>query len=351
MNLATRYALLILSVLLTLAGGTAVYLYKNLRPMPQGDPVIVTIPPGISSRAIGELLEDKQLIRDGRLFAYYVRYQGVGNRLQAGTYRFTPGQSLSEIVSQLKHGDTYEHTLTVTIPEGFTVEQIAARLAEKKLVDKEKFLQEVNRGDFPFEFVKQIPKKNGVKYRLEGYLFPQTYVFDTKMTEHEIIARMLAQFEKEFAEEWKRELKRRGLSIHKAVILASIVEREVAVAKERKTVAGVLYNRLRDGMPLQVDATIQFALGKQKERLTYKDLRIDHPYNTYLHAGLPPGPIANPGKSALEAVVYPEKHNFYYYVTKKDGSQEHYFSQTYAEHQRKIALSRMNQAGRKSQAQ
>jgi UPF0755 protein len=151
---------------------------------------------------------------------------------------------------------------------------------------------------------------------------------------------MLKQFSVEFDKSLYPLLDERGLSLHEAVTFASIIEREVRVDKERAMVAGVYYNRLTQGLLLQADATVQFALGEQRDIITYKDLEIDNPYNTYRYKGLPPGPIAAPGKRAIEAVIYPETHDFLYYVTKKDGTGEHYFSKTYQEHLRNIALSK-----------
>ncbi|HDR67528.1 MAG TPA: endolytic transglycosylase MltG, partial [Bacteroidaceae bacterium] len=146
----------------------------------------------------------------------------------------------------------------------------------------------------------------------------------------------------EWKAEWTTEIEKKNMSIHDIVTLASIVEREVVVDKERPIVAGVFYNRLKDDWNLQSCATVQFILGKQKDRLTFDDLEIKNPYNTYVNQGLPPGPIGNPGRKSLEAAVYPAEHDYYFFVTKKDNSGEHYFSRTFAEHQKYNAKSRGN---------
>ncbi|WP_126427881.1 endolytic transglycosylase MltG [Brevibacillus marinus] len=346
-SLARRIVIVLLALLLLLvmAGGAgAYYVYQQLQPVSAGEaPAVkqVKIPSGSSVREIARLLEEAGLIRDATVFSYYVQAKGVGSRLQAGEYRFEVGAPLDQLLAKMVNGDVVKNTVRFTIPEGWTVEQIANALAEKGLVDKQEFLREVNEGDFSqFAFVREIPAAAGRKYRLEGYLFPETYEVEKGASEHEIIARMLAQFEKELQPQWREALKERQMSIHEAVTLASIVEREVVVDAERPIVAGVFYNRLRDQWLLESCATIQFILGKQRERILYEDLQVDSPYNTYLHPGLPPGPIASPGRASLAAVVQPAQHDYYFFVTKKDGSSEHYFSRTYEEHLARDAKSR-----------
>lgn len=339
-----RWVLLLGMFLVLAAGGAAFYVYTQLQPAEaQKESVNVVIPSGASVREISGLLENAGVIRNAELFSLYVRYKGVSSQLKAGEYSFTPGQSNDDIIAAMVEGNVVERAARFTIPEGWNVEQIADHLASKGLVDREVFLREVNYGSFPdFPFVAQIPQNEQRTYRLEGYLFPETYEVKEGASEREIIAMMLAQFQKEWKDEWTEELKAKHLTMDQAVVLASIVEREVVVDKERPIVAGVFYNRLRDNWPLQADATVQFVLGKQKERLTYEDLKVDSPYNTYTNPGLPPGPIANPGRESLAAVIYPEEHDYYFYVTKKDGSSEHYFARTLAEHNQNNAKSKQN---------
>ncbi|MCF6093996.1 endolytic transglycosylase MltG [Microaerobacter geothermalis] len=324
-------------------GGGAYYVYNNLQPVDRGEPILVTIPKGAASSDIGQILYNHGLIRNALVFKYYIRMKGVDNQLQAGQYQFTPGESMDDLIRKLKNGDIYVETITFTIPEGLKVDEIADLLANKGLVNREKFLELVNTGSFDYEFINNIPKNKNRKYRLEGYLFPETYELEKGATEYDIINRMLAQFEKEFKPEWLEELKKRKITLDEAVTLSSIVEREVKVDKERERVAGLFFNRLEIGMALQSDATVQYALGKQKEIVTYADLEIDSLYNTYKYPGLPPGPISSPGRNSLKAVVYPEKNDFLYFVTKKDGSGEHYFAKTFAEHRKNIAKSKEEQ--------
>lgn len=322
------------------AAGAFYYYQESLQPTEPGPAVVVDIPPGSSTQRIAEILKENNLIRDSRTFVFFVRTSGKGSQLKAGQYEFTPGDSVDSLLSKMVMGEVYERTIQFTIPEGWTVPQIAMFLAEKGWVNEEKFLQEVNNGEFEFNFVHEIPLDKRLGYRLEGYLFPKTYEVKEGATEAEIIQRMLAQFQSEWDPAWSEELKQKGMSIHEAVTLASIVEREVMVETEQAKVAGVYFNRLATDMLLQADATVQYALGKQKDIVTYKDLELDHPYNTYRYKGLPPGPIASPGRAALHSVVEPEKHGYFFYVTKKDGSGEHYFSETYQQHLKNIALSK-----------
>lgn len=335
-------ALLMLIVLA--AGGAAWYVYQQLQPV-TGEQIAknVVIPSGTSVRGIGQLLEEQGLIRDAELFNYYVKYKGVGPKLKAGEYQFTTGQAIDEMLTAMVEGDTVVSAMRFTIPEGWNVEQIADHLAKEGIVEKADFLKEVNEGDFPeFPFVAAIPDHADRKHRLEGYLFPETYEVDKDATAHDVVSRMLAQFQKEWKPEWTEQLKQYNLTMDEAVNLASIVEREVTVDKERPLVAGVYYNRIRDKWPLQADATVQFILGKQRDRLTFEDLKVKSPYNTYTNPGLPPGPIANPGRASLEAVANPAKHDYFFYVTKKDGTSEHYFSKTLKEHEANDRKSRGN---------
>jgi UPF0755 protein len=326
-------------------GGVSYYIWNGLQPIEDGagKKKVVEIPPNSSTGEIGKILEKNNLIKDAWLFSLYVKLRGNASQLQAGKYQFTVGQSIDQFLSKMSKGEIYKDTITVTIPEGFTVEQIATRLAEKGLVKKDVFLREVNTGKFPQEIVKSIPADKRIKYRLEGYLFPDTYELKKGSTEHAIIERMLERFEEVWNPAWEDKLKQHKLTKHQAITLASIVEREVRAEEERKKVAGVYFNRLAKQMPLQADATVQYLFKKQKDRVMYDDLKINNPYNTYKIKGLPPGPIASPGEAALDAVVNAEKHNYLFYVTKKDGTGQHYFAATYQDHLKNITKSKSNQ--------
>jgi len=328
------------------AAGTALFIINGLQP-PQASPekVQFTIEQGMSSGEIARLLEDKGLLRNAAVFTYYLLYKNEGHRFQAGTYEMNPGLKPDEIIAKLNAGEVVaEETIRFTIPEGYTVMQIADKLAQEGIVDKAKFLALTARPElFQASSLRHIPEDAPLKNKLEGYLFPETYELKKGSTEEDIIRRMSAELDEKLAElpdGWERRLEKLGLSIHQLLTIASLIEREVVVDKERPIVAGVIYNRLAKNMPLQIDATVQYALEEHKERLYYKDYyETDSPYNTYKIIGLPPGPIASPGLESIRAALYPEKTSYFYYVTKKDGSNEHLFAETLSEHEANIAKS------------
>ncbi len=250
---------------------------------------------------------------------------------------------MDELIEQLKDGRVYLESERFTIAEGLSVEQIGAHLAEKGLVNQEQFLKLINEGDFSdIPFVADIPEVKDRKYRLEGFLFPETYEVFKGATEEEIIRTMLKQFDKEIQPEWKEELEKQNRSLYDVITLASIVEREAVVNEERSIIAGVFHNRIREGWLLQSCATVQFVLGKQRDRLLFEDLEVKSPYNTYINPGLPPSPIASPGRASVEATLFPDKHDFFFFVTKKDGTGAHHFARTFKEHQKNDAQSRGN---------
>lgn len=256
-----------------------------------------------------------------------------------------PGMSHDEIIAKLNAGDTVpEETIRFTIPEGFTVEQMAKHLALLGYVNPDTFLELIQQPEqFSSQVVEQIPDHPDIKFRLEGYLFPETYELKSDADEREIIERMLKELERKLEQlpsDWRERMEERGLDLHQLLTIASLVEREVVLDEERPIVAGIIYNRLERGMMLQIDATVQYLFEEQKEIVEYRHLEIDDPYNTYQNFGLPPGPIASAGLKSIEAALYPEETPYLFYVTRKDGSGGHYFAETYEEHQRNIELSK-----------
>lgn len=323
-------------------GGGFFYIQSQLAPpVATGQAVPVEIPQGYGAGEVSQLLEEEGLIRNSTLFSFYLALNGQNDQLKAGKYSFTQGMSLNQIASVLVGGEKKSNTLTFTIPEGFTLEQIADLLAKNRILDKEAFLKEADSGVFESDLLAGLPQDAGLKHRLEGYLFPDTYEVFQGATPHEVIDSMLKQTSAVLKPEWREQMKKRGLNIHQTLTIASLIEREAQAPKERPLISGVISNRLKADPPmkLQIDATVQYALGKQKETLLFKDLEIDSPYNTYKIQGLPPGPIAASGKSAIEAALFPELHDFYFYVTKNDGTGEHFFANSFAEHEQNIARS------------
>lgn len=293
-------------------------------------PLRVTIPQGTSGAEIAKILADKNLIRNESFFRLLIRWEGAGKNLKAGEYELSPTLNPRQLIKLLTSGDVYENYVRVTIPEGYTIRQITHLLDKEGIIERERFLELIEKGDFPFHYISDIPQE--VNYRLEGYLFPDTYYFSREASEEEIIRRMLERFNDITEGEIKEQAQKLGLSLHEIVTLASLIEREALLAEERELIAGVFYNRLEKGMLLGSCATVQYILGEPKANLTTKDTQIPSIYNTYLHAGLPPGPIASPGKDSLLAAVRPRETDFLYFRARDDGS--HVFSRTLAEHNR-----------------
>ncbi|GAW94215.1 aminodeoxychorismate lyase [Calderihabitans maritimus] len=289
--------------------------------------VAVFIRPGSTAGEIARLLREKEIIRSKVVFELYARIKNLDKNLQAGEYIFSPNQSVPEIVAKLVRGDV--KTYSFTIPEGYTVEQIASMLAKMGLVDEEKFLQLAREGDFPYSFLQGGENAN---YRLEGFLFPDTYNVPKGLTEEKIIELMLRRFAEVYTPELRRRATYLGFTDREIITLASIIEKEAKLDAERPLVSAVFHNRLERNMRLQSCATVQYLLEEPKEVLTYDDLNIESPYNTYRHEGLPPGPIGSPGRASIEAALYPSDVPYLYFVAKKDGS--HIFSTTLTEHNR-----------------
>lgn len=337
--------MVILVSILLIAAVSLYFMYNNLLepvdPAATDDYRIVEIPSGANTAAIATILRSGGLIQNERVFRFYVQRRDLGQSLVAGTYRLSPSMSLGRIADIIRSGDVHAVTSWFTIPEGFTVEQIAQRLADAGLVDRENFLHlarqpsEAIMQQFPFL---QEVNNPDIYYLLEGYLFPDTYEVFTDAGEEAIITLMLHRLAQVIDEEHRQRITEIGSSMHEVLTLASIVEREGRVAHERSRIAGVFLNRLDVGQRLESCATIQYILGETREFLFYRDLQIPSPYNTYLHAGLPPGPIAAPGEASIVAVLYPEDTDYFYFNYKYDSSGEHYFSRTLAEHNRNVQI-------------
>ncbi|MFZ5641885.1 MAG: endolytic transglycosylase MltG, partial [Bacillota bacterium] len=258
------------------------------------------------------------------------RSQGLAAKMQAGEYSLNTGMSVPEIIRRITGGEV--DTLVFTIPEGYNLKQITDTLVGKGLVDRARFTELLAGGNFNYDFLQGLPA--GEK-RLEGYLFPDTYHINKGTTEEEIMNIMLARFAREITPEFKQKAGALGLTLHQAVTLASVIEREAAKDEERPRVAAVFLNRMKKGWKLESCATVQYALGTNKTRLLYKDLQVESPYNTYKYKGLPPGPIAAPGRASLLAAVNPAKEDYMFFVVSEEG--QHVFSRTIQEHNRNKA--------------
>ena len=293
---------------------------------------LIIIPPDATAGDVGELLEKNQLVRSGKVFTYWARFQGQDGELKAGGYRLPDGFSVPQLLQELVSG-RYE-LQKFTIPEGYNTVQIANLLEANELADPVRFRQLAADADFPFDFLADLPQNEN---RLEGYLFPDTYQIVRGVDEYAIIKMMLDRFTEEITElTFPMQVAGREMSLHEIVTVASMIEREALHDSDKPLIAGVIYDRLNINMRLQIDATVQYALGEVKPRLLYSDLEIDSPYNTYKINGLPPGPIAMPGSMALKAAMQPATdRGYYYYLAMPNGY--HVFSKTLDEHNRNKA--------------
>ncbi len=281
---------------------------------------VFEVPYGTSLRQVGVELHKRGIIRSGLIFEVYVRLNPEKRMVKAGRCQLGPGMNLFQIVKELRRGIPGQ--IRITIPEGLTAKEIANLFSVKGIANQDRFLALLK----DTKFISGIMGE-GWKVTPEGYLFPDTYNFSLNATEEEIITKMLNRFIEVFDAEVGNVT---PLQKREILIIASIVEKEAQKASERGIIAGVFYNRLRRGYPLQSCATVLYALGKHKERLYYKDLEVVSPYNTYLYSGLPPGPIASPGLASIKAAASPAKVDYLYFVAKPDGG--HIFSSTYQQH-------------------
>ncbi len=288
------------------------------------DVVQITVNRGATTSSIGTTLMEAELIQSEMVFKMAAKELGADGKMQAGDYELSKSMSTDEIIEKLVSGDVVLNTFTFTIPEGFELKDITTRLVEEGYVNQAKF-EEALMKSYDYRFLEGQDS-------LEGFLFPDTYEMKIGATEDEIVIRMLDRFDEIFKDEYYGRLDELGMTMNQLVTLASIVEREAQAKEEFPIVAGVFHNRIEDGMLLQSCATVQYILGERKARLTYDDIAIDSPFNTYINAGLPPSPIASPGKLALESALFPEEHNYYYFVVKKGGNGTHVFSETLAGH-------------------
>lgn len=323
--------LLLLFVLIGVLATAGLFFYVSQQlsaPTIEGQ-MKLTIDVGETPRQVADNLEELQIIRNADVFYYWMRYFDNPADIKAGEYLIERPMETKEVLDLLKKGTVKDDSIRLTIPEGLKVDEIIGILVENNLGSSETYqkLCKENFGDYDF-----LPEaiSSEAEYLLEGYLFPDTYDFFIDASEEDVLNKLLMRFHEIYSEEFQARAAELGYSDYQIVTMASIVEKEAKLDSERATIAGVFYNRLEMGMALQSCATIQFLFEEPKERLFNSDLEIKSPYNTYQSVGLPPGPIASPGRKSLEAALWPEKHKYLYFVANDDGS--HDFNVTFSEH-------------------
>ena len=326
-----RLLLLILVIALTIVGGGLALLimrvnqpYKGF----EGPEQFVEVPTGSGVAAIGRRLAQAGVVRDPVTFRYAVWLIGGAKTLKAGEYRFDRAMTPQEVARKLARGDVYLRQ--ITFREGLSIRDMAALFEEQGFGPRQALVDAASRPD-------AIRGLDPAAVDLEGYLFPDTYALPRRATAAALVQMMVTRFQKQVGGDLPQRAAAAGMSVHEAITLASIVEKETGKPEERPLVAAVYTNRLKIGMGLQCDPTVIYALqraGRDTKNLTREDLQYDSPYNTYRYAGLPPGPIASPGKASIDAALKPAAVPYLYFVSRNDGS--HAFATTLAEHNKNV---------------
>jgi UPF0755 protein len=309
------------AIALAFIGGLAAAWLLAARPDPTGRPVRVVIPRGASFRVAADSLGARGVVGSTTALRVWAKLKGRDRAIKPGTYEFRPGQSWASLVDALESGKGVVRVMTVV--EGWELRQIVPQLARVLEVPRDSVEAAVR--DTALLHRLDVPTST-----LEGYLFPATYTFGAGTSARDAVGQMVARFEAAWRPEWDARLQALALDRHDVVTLASIVEREARRPEERPVIAAVYYNRLKKGMPLQSDPTVEYALGRRGMRMLYRDLEVASPYNTYRNAGLPPGPIGVPGVPSLAAAAQPANVPYLFFVAHPDG--HHEFRTTFAEH-------------------
>ncbi|MGX6429673.1 endolytic transglycosylase MltG [Levilactobacillus yonginensis] len=340
-----------LLVILAVAIGIFGYHYfqTSLKPYDTDDQNVVQVhvPLGATSNKIGQILQDKKVVKSGMVFNYYVKSNKFTN-FQAGYYQLKPSMSLKQIATQLQKGGSAEPIQSqsgkVLVREGETIDQLATEIPQTTDFTKKEFMNLMKDQTFFNQLAAKYPqllssakKAKHVRYRLEGYLAPATYQASKKMTLKQIVTQMVGNMDQQLQPSYAA-IKKQGRTVQEVLTLASLVEREGVTQSDRDKIAGVFLNRIKAGMALQSDITVQYALKTTKKTLTYKDLKVKSPYNLYTHTGYGPGPFANPSASSIKAVLHPaDRKKGYYYFIANTKTGKVYFSETYAQHQEKTS--------------
>jgi UPF0755 protein len=336
-------AVLVLTVGLV-AGGGYFYIKSALKPADPGNEkkIPVEVPIGSSVGEIARLLEDKGVIKDARVFKYYVKLKNESG-FMAGDYPLNPSMTIPEIIESLKTGKVVQEAVfKLAVPEGNQLDQIAGIIADKTGQKQEDVFAKLNDKTFIKSLMEQYPEvlteellNENIKYPLEGYLFPATYPFYKEDPSMEEIVKVMLDKTREVLAQYSPQAEEQNMTPHKLLTMASLIEEEATEQVDRNKIASVFYNRIEEGMPLQTDPTVLYAKGEHKSRVLYKDLEVDSPYNTYKNTGLTPGPIANAGTMSIEAALNPEDTDFLYFLATPEG--EVLFSNTLDEHNEKKA--------------
>ena len=315
--LAILFVMVVAFVIIPLTGSSS---YTGER----GVPVYFTVRPGMSVSEIGKELYERGIIDSEMKFWWTAKLNGFENKVKSGTFAMQTGMTPRDALEILVYGNTV--TIRFTIPEGFSVRDIAQRLDDVGLVKADAFIS-LAKTYRPYPYVEE---HENVRYAVEGFLFPDTYEINGEFDAARIMQMMAENFDRRLTKEMRDRAREMDLSIYELVTLASLVEKEAYHEEDRPIIAQIFLKRLRLGMPLQADPTVQYLLDAPKEDLLYRDTEIESPYNTYQNVGLPPGPIASPGTASLMAVLHPADTNYLYFVADRNGN--NYYATNYADH-------------------
>jgi UPF0755 protein len=300
--------------------------------------VVFVVEKGSNTRAIASNLDEQDIISNKNIFIIYVKLHDAGNKIQAGEYVLNSNMTIAEIVDVLTLGKVSSQSARVTLIEGKTNDQIAQELEKKNVAAARDFLLAITDDAYTFKY-----KDFGIKFNYQGFLFPDTYQFAKDVTVKEVVQKMLTNFESKFTDKMLGDIEKQNRTLGDAIILASIIEKEVGrnkenitaadiekMKQERRNVASVFYNRLEIGMGLESDATVNYITGKSDRSVSIEDTKINSPYNTYRVKGLPPTPISNPGLDSIMAAIYPADTNYLFFLNSPDGTA--YYATTLAGH-------------------
>lgn len=337
-GLVAKIVVLIVAVTVIIQGGQWAYAqaYDLMSRTPSADQEIknvsVEVPQGTSTEGIANILQDGGLIDSTLYFRLIARLNGYDNKFQYGKYVFSTGMSEEDMMEILLTEGAKRPTKTFTVIEGLTLAQTATSLAEQGMCTVDEFYDALDDTNWGYRFLEGVPDTTQRKITYQGYLFPSTYEVYEDATAVDIVSTMFEQMDKIWTDDYYAQAEKMGMTVDEVLTIASIIEKEVVSPAEQSIVSGIIYNRLETNMPLQMCSTVMYVLDKHRHRLLYSDLEVESPYNTYLTAGLPVGPIANPGEGAIKAALFPDDNNYLYFVLKDDGSGTHEFNESYNDH-------------------
>ena len=322
------FIVLFLIAVLALSAGFAIVL-SDSDGVDIPESVTVDIPEGAGASVVAQMFYDSGIIKYPTVFRLYSKLGGYDGNYKPGIITIDNGMSYNDILHTLIVSD--RNTVNVVIPEGYTIKQIASLLSSEGLCGTDEFISALDPALYDYEFLKNPPERSA---KLEGYLFPATYEIIPGQSAQDIVKLMLDAFSEAIKPEYYAKAQQMNMTLDQIITMASIIERETNADTERAKVAGVFYNRIKNDQKLESCATVQYILGENKPVLSVADTKIDSPYNTYLHKGLPIGPISSPGEECIKAALYPEQTDAFYFVLGSNG--EHIFSKTYEEHQKSM---------------